>query len=84
MAIFKYQPMIVQLSVSVLTHGNCNYYLQTKHYQSFPYTTPGALFRKSMSLDTDFLNNAPGLYMENSGSKPDIYNGICRTKMASY
>ena len=33
----------------------------------FPYTTPGALFRKSMLLDWDFLNSAPGLYMENSG-----------------
>ena len=35
-------------------------------YQSFPYTIPGALFTKSMLLDTDFLNSAPGLYTENS------------------
>ena len=35
-------------------------------YRSFLYTTPGALFRKSMLLDRDFLNSAPGLYKENS------------------
>ena len=29
---------------------------------------PGALFRKSMFLDRDFLNSAPGLYTENSGN----------------
>ena len=37
-------------------------------YWTFPYTTPGALFRKSMLLDGDFLNSAPGLYTENSGT----------------
>ena len=40
-------------------------YLQ---YRSFPYITPGALFRKSMLLDRDFLNSAPGLYTENSST----------------
>ena len=39
-----------------------------KYYQRFPYTTPRTLFRKSLSLDTDFLNSAPGLYTENSGT----------------
>ena len=32
-----------------------------KWYRNFPYTTPGALFRKSMLLDRDFLNSALGL-----------------------
>ena len=36
-------------------------------YQSFPYTTPGALFRKLMLLDRDFLNSALRLYTENFG-----------------
>ena len=45
-----------------------NLKLETVYYQSFPYTTTGALFRKSMLLDRDFLNNAPGFYTENSGS----------------
>ena len=41
----------------------------TCQYQSFPYTTIGALFRKSTLLDRDFLNSAPGLYTENSGKQ---------------
>ena len=35
----------------------------------FPYTTLGALFRKSMLIDRDFLNSAPWLYMENSDTE---------------
>ena len=34
--------------------------------RSFPYTTPGALFRKSTLLDRDFLNSALGLYTKNT------------------
>ena len=37
-------------------------------YQSFPYTAPGALFKKSMLLDRDFLNSGPGLCTETSGN----------------
>ena len=42
--------------------------LWSERYQSFPYTTPGALFRKLMLLDTDFLNSDPGLHTENFGN----------------
>ena len=35
-------------------------------YWSFLYTTQGALFKKSMLLDRNFLNSAPGLYKDNS------------------
>ena len=42
--------------------------LTGKEYQSFPYTTLGALFEKSMLLDRDFLNSALGLCAENSSN----------------
>ena len=40
--------------------------LQKSSLPEFSIYNPGELFRKSMLLDRDFLNSAPGLYMENS------------------
>ena len=37
-----------------------------KQKSSFPYITPGALFRKTMLLDRDFLISVPGLCTESS------------------
>ena len=50
----------------------------TRKYQSYPYTTPGALFRKSMLLDRDFLNSAPRLYKENSSNPHNKWAKIIR------
>ena len=53
---------------------------QHEQSQSFPYTTPGALFRKSMLLGRDFLNSALGLYTENSVQL--TYKAVCHSSEA--
>ena len=37
-------------------------------YRSFLHVTHGALFRKAMLLDRDFLNSAMGLFMKTPSS----------------
>ena len=53
-------------------------------YRSFPYTTPGALFRKSVLLDRDFLNSAPGMYTENSGTPINFLVELLNFTISSY
>ena len=60
-------------------HGNCEK-KGKKKAPGVPYTTPGALFRKSMLLYRDFLNSAPGLCTENSG----IFSEICHDWPSMY
>ena len=46
--------------------GDSDRAMITKHSIVFFVHNPGALFRKSMLLDRDCLNSAPGLCMEDS------------------
>ena len=55
---------IVKLVIAYYKFMWCINHIYLKYYQSFPYTTPGVLFRKSMLVDRDFLNSAPELHLK--------------------